>query len=589
MPVVNTSGGASLQMGDPFAHSLMLASTAIGTTTSTQFQTQNGGHVWTFTGSGFGGGAIPTSGTITGISFSGGAVVTGISYSVAALRNATDPGAMLAAIFAGNDTINGGASSDALTGYGGTNILNGGDGDDLLHTLGVADTLDGGDGVDQLYIERTSSAGVTLNLAGMETATGITLSDGTTIRNVERFYVTTGAGNDALTFSGTLSSSNMFNAGAGIDRVVIDISGSSESWSQQDDRIVNQFGHGAIFNSVEEFYITTGSGSDSLQGGARNDRLIAGDGDDVITGGGGIDYIDGGAGEDALYFDRGTSTAAITLNTGDMASASGVTFADGTVIRDIERYDFRSGSGNDVFNITVNPSLSSFGASRIDGGGGNDTLNLNLPDLTTSLYLFWYNIETVHATTGAGADTLYGGSGNDELRSGGGDDILYSGSGGVDLLDGGDGIDTADINLSALTSPITMAFADFNTASGVTFANGTVVRNVEVVRITAGSGDDTLNLGSSIADGNSFRGGGGLDTIVADFSSATSHVSIQADYSISLYPNYMSIDVERLVVTGSPHSDTLWASSTSDANDTLNGGGGDDTLGGFGGADPQWR
>ncbi|MEQ1730985.1 MAG: calcium-binding protein, partial [Vicinamibacterales bacterium] len=459
-------------MADPFAHSSMLASTTTGTTTSTQFHTQNGGYVWTFTGFGFSGGAIPTGGTITGISFSGGGTVTGISYSVAALRNAAEPGPMLAAIFAGNDTINGGAFSDALTGYGGTNVLNGGDGDDLLQTLGVADTLDGGDGIDQLYIERTSSAGVTLNLAGMETATGITLSDGTIVRNVERFYVTTGAGNDVLTFSGTLSSSNMFNAGAGIDRVVIDISGTSESWSQQYDRIVNQFGNGAIFSSVEEFYITTGSGSDSLQGGTRNDRLIAGGGDDVIHGGGGIDYIDGGDGEDALYIDRGATTAAIALNTGDMASSAGVTFADGTVIRNIERYEFLSGSGADVFNITANPTASAFGQSRIDGGGGNDTLNLNLPDLTTSLYLFWYNIETVHATTGSGADTLYGGSGNDELRAGGGDDILYGGSGGVDLLDGGDGADTAEVNLSDVTSPISVTFADVDTASGVTFATG---------------------------------------------------------------------------------------------------------------------
>jgi hypothetical protein len=42
MPTVN-GGLGSLQMGDPFVHSAMLASVALGAPTSTMFQTQGSG------------------------------------------------------------------------------------------------------------------------------------------------------------------------------------------------------------------------------------------------------------------------------------------------------------------------------------------------------------------------------------------------------------------------------------------------------------------------------------------------------------------------------------------------------------------
>ncbi|MEQ1809226.1 MAG: calcium-binding protein [Terricaulis sp.] len=575
-------------MADPFGHSLMLGSVAFGTTTSTQFQTQSGGLIWTFTGSGFGGvvSGIPTTGTITGISVSGGASVTGISYSVATLRNGPEVGVMLAAIFAGNDTVNGDAYGDALTGYGGTNVLNGGDGDDLLQALGTNDTLDGGAGVDIVYLERTSGLGVTLNLSGMETLAGITLSDGTTIRNVERFNVTTAAGADVLTFSGDIQGSNIFNAGDGSDRIVIDISGSSLSWSQQFDRIVDQSGSNVVFMfGVEVFYITTGSGSDSLQGGSGNDRLIAGAGADYIVGGGGIDLIDGGDGIDFANIDRSATSVAITLNTGDLASGTGVTFADGSIVRNIEMFNFTAGSGADIFNVTVNPAISGLGPSQLNGGAGSDVLNISLANLTTSLNLMWSNIESVHATTGSGNDTLSGGSGNDELRSGAGNDLLSNGGGGIDLLDGEDGIDTANIDMSALTTPIDVAFADFATASGVTFTNGTIVRNVEIVRLTGGSGDDVLNLGSSILDGQSFIGGAGLDTVVGDFSSSNENVFISANGPAYTYLRYMTLNVDRVVFTGGSGEDTLLGSTVSGGADVLNGGAGNDSLSGYGGND----
>ncbi|MEQ1809144.1 MAG: calcium-binding protein [Terricaulis sp.] len=585
MPVVS-SGGNSLQMADPFSHSLMLSSTAFGSTTSTQFQTQNGGLIWTFTGSGFSGGAIPTNGTITGISISGGASVTGISYSVATLRAGPEVGVMLAAIFASNDTVNGGAFSDALTGFGGTNVLNGGDGDDLLQTLGTGDTLDGGSGIDVVYIERTSGAAVTLNLTGMNTSGGILLNDGTSLRNLEAFNVTTGAGADVLTFTGPISGSNLFNAGGGVDRIVLDLTGSTNNWRQQLDRVVDQFGSNVlIMSGVEIYQITGGLGDDELQGGANNDILNGSDGNDLIRTGGGVDTVDGGVGIDRVELDLSASSAAVTLDTANLGTNTGVTFANGTFVRNIETFYITLGAGNDTITASVLPGAGN--TSVFDAGAGFDALTADFSASNVSLgsRFHYINFEQVHLLAGSANDEVIGGSGNDVLHGGGGDDIIY-GRGGIDTLDGGDGLDQIVFNVSSVTDNLTVRLGDFATAQGVTFSNGTVVRNAERIAMTSGSGNDTLELTTSVTGYNGFDGGAGFDTVIFDASGGSARLEFNGLGNMIYNNAYIILQsVDRFILTGGSGEDRLYALDTTVGNDIFNGGDNRDAMDGYYGDD----
>ncbi|MGH6950994.1 MAG: calcium-binding protein, partial [Vitreimonas sp.] len=313
MPTV-TGTTTSIQMADPINHSALLSSTQSGGTSSTAFSRHNAnaGMTWSFQGTGFGGysGGVPSFGTVTSVTVSGATsvTITGLSFPVASFFS-LGQFELMEAIFAGADTINGSSTGDSLTGYGGTNAIFGNDGDDLLHTLGVADTLDGGAGVDQVLIERLSGAPVSISLAGMETDTGVTLADGTVVRNVERFWVTTGSGADTLTLDGPFTATNIFNGGGGVDRLVLDLTGSGESWTAGQGQVRQGLTSTILsLQNVEILEITGGDVADELRGGIGNDILSGGLGDDFVTGGAGNDTLSGGGGNDRLEGDQGTNT-----------------------------------------------------------------------------------------------------------------------------------------------------------------------------------------------------------------------------------------------------------------------------------------
>src|SRR6185295_3630315 len=118
-------------------------------------------------------------------------------------------------------------------------------------------------------------------------------------------------------------------------------------------------------------------------------------------------------------------------------------FANGAVVRNIESYQFVSGSGADTFNLSTLPTGAPGNPSMIDGGAGFDRLNADFSATSVAItpgVLTWTNIESVHITGGSGGDILAGGNGGNVLLGGAGDDAIYGGA-GADVLDGGDGID----------------------------------------------------------------------------------------------------------------------------------------------------
>ncbi|MEH2264533.1 calcium-binding protein, partial [Nostoc sp.] len=183
-----------------------------------------------------------------------------------------------------------------------------------------------------------------------------------------------------------------------------------------------------------------------LYGGAGNDILDGGDGNDYLDPGTGVDSVIGGLGNDILNLDLSTLTTGLAVNYTNTTSG---TVTGGTTFREIEQVILKTGSGNDVVNLsaTVGDGSSSNYGSNVSLGAGNDSV---IGGTGTDAFYGEAGNDTLEG--GADRDRLEGGDGNDILRGGAGDDNdqrlvagfkyggLYGGAGN-DTLDGGDGND----------------------------------------------------------------------------------------------------------------------------------------------------
>ncbi|HCK84162.1 MAG TPA: hypothetical protein DHW63_06505, partial [Hyphomonadaceae bacterium] len=608
----------------------------------------------TFTG--FDASGDPTGGTVTSFSyttsrfqFTAGGPMTisgsGLSLSVPTLINwvATNNAAALqSALFdsadtftgsnggdvifghGGADTLNGGLGNDTLIGGAGNDALNGGLGDDRLVSADT-DTIDGGDGIDFVDLNRSGSAlSYAINAADLASAAGATLADGTTIKNTERFAIVTGSGADVLTVVGALPVGpsfldvNTFNGGAGVDRLVGDFSATSVA--------IQSF---LTWTNVEELQIQAGTGNDTINGGSGNDNISGGGGDDAISGGtGGIDTLDGGAGNDLLQLDLSASGINQTLSIAAFKTAVGGSLANGSLIKNMERFELTTGAGADTFDMT---GLA--GANALHGGGGNDRLVVDLSLSTENIGLlnsgstgvlsgpsFSLSLDSIEAytvSTGAGNDVLSGGAGNDVLTGGGGadtlrglggantllggdgDDVIQGSS--LDTIDGGAGTDRLEFDASGQTTDVGVTV----TPASFTLTGATVnVSNVEVVdAFIGGSGNDTFQVAGFSNGSFSFTGGAGNDTFqIADFSTGTFSFiggagtdELVADLSniidrITIFPSFSApgisgsgpsisfgaSEIERVNITTGAGNDHLVGLA---GRDILNGGGGSNVFG----------
>jgi Ca2+-binding RTX toxin-like protein len=115
----------------------------------------------------------------------------------------------------GKNTLTGGSGNDILIGGSGHNTMNGGTGNDAIYSYGV-DTIDGGADTDTALIART---GATAGLTFHETSTSATttMSDGTTIINVENIDLFGGSGNDSFI---TGDGNDTLDGGGGADQMI---------------------------------------------------------------------------------------------------------------------------------------------------------------------------------------------------------------------------------------------------------------------------------------------------------------------------------------------------------------------------------
>ncbi|HEX8233222.1 MAG TPA: calcium-binding protein [Caulobacteraceae bacterium] len=392
----------------------------------------------------------------------------------------------------GNDVLNGGNDNDYLQGDLGKDKLNGGDGDDFSDS-DAGDTINGGDGVD---VARINLSAVGANLvATIDFRAGVinNLTGGTQFSNVEILQLTTGGGDDNLTFGANSihapdNDDHYWNAGDGEDTIHVDWSSVNYTVYGYNTNISVNDVSIALAN-VEHFDYRGGSGYDTLYGGGLedslrgndgNDRLEAGQGDDLMEGGAGNDEIragaaadssgadsaDAGAGDDVVYAgyqDTARGGAGVDLLVLDLADrdpsvnfafgASGV-LANGTTYSDFERVWLYTGSGNDVLTIDSSAIfVTNEGSDQYwNANAGTDKVVLDFSDQSFGFNIsldgaytgyFWFNtdnVEVLDVTAGDGWDTISGGSLNDTINAGGGYDYIVAGAGN-DKVDCGDGRD----------------------------------------------------------------------------------------------------------------------------------------------------
>jgi Ca2+-binding RTX toxin-like protein len=173
---------------------------------------------------------------------------------------------------------------------------------------------------------------------------------------------------------------------------------------------------------------------------------------------------------------------------------------------------------------------------------------------------------------GIGNDTLRGGQGNDNLSGGAGNDSIHGGPGndtltggaGVDSLNGGQG-DFNDVFIYA-------AAADFSAGESVDGGGGT---DTDVLRFTSATAGQTLTLsGTVLVESVAITNAAGVMTTTAlnvNAAGVTNALNIIGNNGVNK-------------LTGTAFDDTLTGNS---GNDVLIGGAGNDTLLGGVGADNQ--
>ena len=335
----------------------------------------------------------------------------------------------------------------------------------------------------------------------------------------------------------------------------------------------------ATFTSIEHFEISSGSGDDTLVTAAGDDIVRGNAGHDDIYVQTGNDRADGGADVDRISADyRGDATAIIwnlqtdsysggdreftgfeqfgTLRTGsgnDRITTSSATVHDGG------NETLHLGAGNDI-------ATSVAGHDAVYGDLGTDKLILDWSYVDNRVYMGggpgengalggfdgsfyrssvgWYasfnSVEQFEISTGGGDDTLVTATGNDIVRSGSNHDDVYVGS-GRDIADGGADIDRISADYSTDTTKIVWnlqtnsysgggrsfvnfeQFGTLRTGSGddVITTTGATVHSGGNEILHLGEGDDTATL---VAGHDAVFGGSGDDTMVLDWSAATTRI-----------------------------------------------------------------
>ena len=525
----------------------------------------------------------------------------------------------------GDDTLFGGVGDDIAAGGEGNDILYGGLGDDSLTTGTGNDTLFGGEGNDNLA--NSSGDDVLYGGTGNDTVVA-SMGDDTLYGGADDDTAVGGLDNDVL------------YGGAGDDSLI----GGSES------------GTSATKFSFE-YYETDGETNSTLAdvgfdatGNTTRTPEAHGTIDSINVNA--LDAAQGGDGETfAVKYSTvltvttgGTYTFTTTSDDGSKLFVNGTEIVDndGLHASATQSGSLALGAGQHVveiiyFEATGGDGLSATVSGPDTGGSPIDIASASIAASDDDLLLGEAGSDRIDG--GLGDDTIYGGDDQDTIiaTENFGADTIYGGEGGVDL-------DTLD--LSALTSGVTVTFTateDGTVTDGSDTASFFEIENVELTGsddvfdatssgvgveadgaagndtiigsdngasgdtlyggtgndvldglggkdiLYAGAGDDTLNAGFDDGTGDAFYGGAGTDTYVIDGTAVQGFgVNLNLATGNDQFGNTFD-GIEN--VTGGTSSDTITGDGNANVldgaggNDTLDGGDGNDTLTGGSGND----
>ncbi|MDX2229914.1 MAG: calcium-binding protein [Leptolyngbyaceae cyanobacterium bins.349] len=338
-------------------------------------------------------------------------------------------------------------SNDTIRTNGGNDTINPG--------LGGYETVDGGDGFDHLIIDysigdtggrMTFSSGPSSALVRRyPTGTSFWI-DEVSAYSIEQYTVTgtrgdddfqlrttnhtirAGAGNDSVRVYYPIAGNiGTIDGGTGIDYLSLNLSNQTANLTITNLLNINLAG---VINATnfERFYLTTGSGNDTIrQSGIvngsvfrANDTFDTRDGNDTINAGLGIDQVFAGNGVDHLIVDYsvGDTGSGMQFNGGwglawRTVSSTNTTILDEVKFGGVERFTVIGTSKNDTISTVAGNDIINAGAGNdlISGGAGGDTL-----------------------TGGLGADTFQYQSYSDSLLSN--FDVIKDLAIGVDAIDG---------------------------------------------------------------------------------------------------------------------------------------------------------
>jgi Ca2+-binding RTX toxin-like protein len=417
-------------------------------------------------------------------------------------------------------TINGGFEDFTIWTGSGADTITTGDGDDDIRTGEGAGTITAGEGAN--YIIGGSGADTIVAGSG---GNFVNAGDGTntitTGGGIDQILsgtgadtIAAGAGQDRITVTG---GSDTVNGGADGDLLIVDYSAAVTAVSGgvtggnlgtgYTGHLADLVAASLDFVETEQFWITTGTGDDTIRTGAAEDRITTGAGNDLLMGGAGNDLLTGGDGNDLIYGEGGIDTA-------------------------------RGGAGNDTFVVDASTDIVEEAY-----GEGNDSVLTQVSYLLTSGAEVELLSTTYHAGTAAieltgnyGNQTIIGNAGNNVITGGVGADVLiglagddvyivHDGAASV-IEDAGSGNDT----VFASTSFALGAEAEVETIS-TTYHLGTAA-----IDLSGSRTDQTIfgNGGANVLDGKAGNdvmvGFGGADTFAFTSALGAGNVDTIADF-----------------------------------------------------------
>ena len=355
----------------------------------------------------------------------------------------------------GDDWVRGDAGNDTVIGGSGANVVDGGAGDDTVNGDGGNDTVSGGAGADLVdggadsdTISYAYVAFATSDGRGVSIGLEFQSNSGSSIQG--RAYASTGAGS-SLNAGGT---TNVDTVAYSIENVIGSRFNDTILGNELDNVLDGGDGDDTIAGSTGNNTLIGGKGNDVLHAFDGTNYIIGGEGIDTVlygaTNGIVVNLTNASLNTGQAGGDTYKSVENVFINTltgNDTVTGNG---ADNTIFAGGGNDTLYGLDGKDTFQIFYN------GADHVEGGNGEDTVDylrarqdgdsmvLDLIDQTVNSGSAagdtFVSIEHVRGTDGD--DTINGGVWSNRLEGNGGDDVIR-GRGGHDTIIGGDGNDTA--------------------------------------------------------------------------------------------------------------------------------------------------